>query len=464
MRISSIVLGMAAGVALAGVARAESATSFGDAAPSAREVQSSVDAYLASSKATGNDASLVGGPGQAGYDGGFWIRGGSFLVKINLTLQARWEGFDWKDSVNEATPGGDLSGFSLPRTTLKFSGDATCSMHYYAELEFGHAGAVMPMMANPPVVPPPMMWMPGMVEFMEDPGILREAWIEYETCPQFAVRMGLVKTAATRQLMTPPEMQQFVDISLAAASVGSMMPGYTDRNRDYGVAFHGALGCDGAVSYLLTITNGDGPWHRNVLDGMTNDNYAYSGRVNWDIKGHVGYEECALNQHECEWRLAVGAWADAYANVTRDRKHFNAGEWWSYGVDAAGGYGGFTFCAAYSIATVKNGDPGFVETESACWCAQAGYLFPGTAWEIAARYSLVTMDMGTGLAKMTEGAHEYGFAINYFIDGHANKLTLDASFIQADDLGNFFGDVYTGYEPTGTGDGTLVRFQWQLAL
>ena len=52
-------------------------------ATSSREVQSAVDAYLATTKA---DTSLVGGAGQAGYDGGFWIRGGSFLMKINLTL------------------------------------------------------------------------------------------------------------------------------------------------------------------------------------------------------------------------------------------------------------------------------------------------------------------------------------------------------------------------------------------
>jgi hypothetical protein len=431
-------------------------------APSARDVQSSVDAYLATSSTP--DASLVGGPGQAGYDGGFWIRGGPFLLRINLTLQARYEAFLWEDNVDKADPGGDLSGFSLPRATLKFSGDATCSIHYYVELEFGHAAHVMPPMPQQGPVPPMMMWEPGMVEFMHDPGILREGWIEYEAAPQIAVRMGLVRTAATRQLMTPPEMQQFVDISLASASVGSMMPGYTDRNRDYGIAVHGPLGCDGAWTYLLTVTNGDGPVHRNVLDGATNDNLAYSARVNWDILGHMGYEECALNQRECEWRLAVGAWGHAYANITQDRSHFNAGQWWNYGVDVAGGYGGLTFCAAYSISTVKDGDPGFIEQESACWCAQVGYLFPGTAWEIAARYSLVTMDMGSGLAKMTEGAHEYAFAVNYFIDGHSDKLTLDASFIEGDDLGNHFGDVYAGYEPTGTGNGMLLRFQWQLAL
>ena len=40
-------------------------------------------------------------------------------------------------------------------------------------------------------------------------------------------------------------MQQFVDISMASAFIGASMPGYTDRNRDYGFMVHGALGCDG---------------------------------------------------------------------------------------------------------------------------------------------------------------------------------------------------------------------------
>ena len=87
-------------------------------APSAREIQSSVDAYLASAQA---DATLVGGAGSAGYDGGFWIRGGSFLLKTNLTLQTRYEYFDWDLRADEPRPGGDLSGFSLPRVTLNLN-------------------------------------------------------------------------------------------------------------------------------------------------------------------------------------------------------------------------------------------------------------------------------------------------------------------------------------------------------
>ena len=466
MAIWTAAAAVAASCAVAGAACADDSTEArlaavekrlqDSSAPSAREIQAAVDSYLASA---GSDATLVGGTaGAAGYDHGFWIRGGTFLLKTNLTIQARYETFRWNDETDEPSPGGDLSGFSLPRVTLKFSGDATCDVHYYAEFEFGHA------------YPPNWDSMSEMTMLddhlssgRQNVGNCREAWIEYESSPMLAIRMGLLKTANTRQLMTPPEMQQFVDVSLAAASVGMMMPGWTDRNRDYGIALHGAFGCDGAWSYLATVTNGDGPATRNVLDRTTNDNLAYSLRVNWDAIGHMGYEECALNQRQCTWALSVGAWAWAYSDVMSDKPHVNAGETWMAGVDAAGGYGGFTFCAAFTYGEMNNGDTGFAESNSTCWCAQIGYLFPDTAWEIAARTSWVSMDMGAPM-NMTVGAHEYAFAVNYFIDGHSDKLTADVSFIQADDDMNEFQDAYTGYQMTGTGDAILLRFQWQLAL
>ena len=90
----------------------------------------------------------MGGAGTAGYDSGFWIRGGDFSLRINLTIQARYETFIWDDTEEPGAPNvafpigaGDLSGFSVPRTTLKFSGTAPCSMRYYVELE--HDSAVL---------------------------------------------------------------------------------------------------------------------------------------------------------------------------------------------------------------------------------------------------------------------------------------------------------------------------------
>jgi hypothetical protein len=418
-------------------------------APSAREIQSAVDAYLASAK---SDATLVGGQGGgAGYDGGFWIRGGTFLLKINLTIQTRFEAFRWDDEGDEPRPGGDLSGFSLPRVTLKFSGDATCDVHYYAELEFGHAysaafGTKLPQGAT--------------ATQTLDVGVAREAWIEYESSPALVFRMGLLKTATTRQLMTPPELQQFVDVSLASSSLGEVLPGFTDRCRDYGIMVHGVIGCDGAWSYLITVTNGDGPPTRNVLDTGTNDNLAYSARVNWDVKGHIGYEEGALHQHECEWLLSVGAWVYAYTEVTIDNPHSANGDLLMWGVDAAAGYGGWSFTGAYHRYDRTNGD--FVDSEGWAWLAQLGYLFPDTAWEVAARYSAYTDSLESGA---DIGGSEIGVAINYYIDGHGDKLTLDAAYLTGEDDGSFIASVYPVHLTVNGGNtAILLRFQWQLAL
>ena len=55
-------------------------------------------------------------------------------------------------------------------------------------------------------------------------------------------------------------------------------------------------------------------------------------------------------------------------------------------------------------------------------------------------------------------------AVNYYIDGHADKVTLDAAFISAEQGGNFLADTYAGYSVTNLGGATLLRLQWQLAL
>ncbi|MFO0931267.1 MAG: porin [Planctomycetota bacterium] len=431
------------------------APALGDS--SSREVQSAVDAYLASSKA---DASLVGGAGQAGYDGGFWIRGGSFLMKINLTLQTRWEGFDWDDSAVEPSPGGDLSGFSLPRATLKFSGDATCDVHYYAELEFGHSGHYLTNRQNAGFAGNLGLLNQQTFEFgTPDYGTLREGWIEYETSPYFIFRMGLVKTPTTRQLMTPPEMQQFVDVSMASAVIGTTMPGYSDRNRDYGALIHGAFGCDGEFQYMLGITNGDGPVHRNVLDGETEDCFAYSARVNWDIKGHLGYEEGALRGHDCDWAAAIGAWAHYYTDARQHNAFSKFADRLTWGADAAFGWGGFSFTAAYSAWDWQNDASNF-DSDGFSYLIQAGYLFPGTAWEIAARYSAYEANIGSNTFSE---ATEIGVAVNYYIDGHADKVTLDVAMISSDSV-NLFADTYAGYNATSDSDAVMIRLQWQLAL
>jgi hypothetical protein len=200
-----------------------------------------------------------------------------------------------------------------------------------------------------------------------------------------------------------------------------------------------------------------------VLDTTTNDNLAYSARLNWDIKGHIGYEEGALHQHGCEWLLSVGGWVYGYTDVLFDKTHTADGDILAWGLDIASGYGGFSFTAAWNSFTRSNSDIG-PDVDGFSYFGQIGYLFPDTAWEIAARYSWYTHDVSGG-TKSSES--EIGVAINYYIDGHSDKLTLDAAWLTGEDDGAFHTfDTYAGYWNNITESDTalLIRFQWQLAL
>jgi hypothetical protein len=450
-----------------------------DASPSSRAVQAAVDAYLDAGRA---EVQLVGGGGGggAGYDRGFWIGGGDFFLKINLVLQTRWEGFDWDDSAVEPSPGGDLSGFTLPHGAVVLHMNGPCDTRGFMVLDFGHFG-------------PPSLNERFMGSFLDqsfatapggDPGSgsdLKEVWIEKTFRQEATLRMGHLKTATTRQAMTSVPFQQFVDISMATSYVSVLMPGYTERNRDNGLMLYGSFGDQGRLQYLATITNGDTPpgqFRRNVLDATTDDSFAYSARVNWDFKcsddpesrlfSGMGYREGALLQRDCEWIGAVGAWGYAYADHLSDRPHVKFTDRLLYGVDLALGWGGFSLTAAASWASFGNSDVmaalptnTLLDFEGFSWLAQVGYHFPGTAFEIAARVDGYTHDAGD---RGEFGAVEVAGAVSYYIDGIRNKVTVDASFISAEDDGNLHADVMSGYSPTLTSDAVLVRFQWQLVL
>ena len=98
-------------------------------------------------------------------------------------------------------------------------------------------------------------------------------------------------------------------------------------------------------------------------------------------------------------------------------------------------------------------------------------VFPDTAFEVAARYSVYS-EKASASGSPRAGADEWAAAVTYYIDGHSDKVTLDAAFVQSNDDGNLLGDVYAGYNAairsdtsgTHTSDAVMIRLQWQLAL
>ncbi|MCB9902744.1 MAG: hypothetical protein H6826_15485, partial [Planctomycetes bacterium] len=212
-------------------------------------------------------------------------------------------------------------------------------------------------------------------------------------------------------------------------------------------------------------TNGDGGDSiRNVLDHRSSDNLAFSGRVNWAFAKPIGYQEGALAQETCGWYGEIGAWGFYYADRI-DKPHVAVADATRYGVDVALGYGGFSFTGAYTIGTDSDFVLAGVDVDYTAWLAQIGYHFPGTAWEIAARASSYDIDISNGASGSTS---ELAFAINYYLNGHGNKFTVDISFFEGNDAQSILiWDAYTGIGSYASGNetfGSLLRFQWQLAL
>ncbi len=456
------------------------APALADSQPTTADIDTAVSNYLASAQ---SDASLVGGTGSAGYDSGFWIRGGDFTLRINLTLQARYEIFKFdKDEqlgfrgttanqrIGAGLPGGgDLSGFSLPRSILKFSGTAPCNVRYYVEMDFGHHGGSLYGLpwtyAGYLAQFNGAMWLNNWYQYSNT----REAWIEWGMSDLLNVRMGQIMIPSTRQLMTAPELQQFVDISMASSLTGQLQPGYTDRNRDMGVMVHGTFGCSNDWQYMLAVTNGDGGDSiRNVLNPLTNDNFMYSGRLNWAFLEPIGYTEGATRFKSCTWYGEAGVWGSYYAQRV-DHPHTKIGNRLMFGGDVALGYGGFSFTGAFTYYKFNKSDVGILDEDWYLILVQAGYLFPDTPWEIAARWSYYNRKIAAAGGDLKPTTSEISGAINYYLNGHGNKLTLDFTYISAKADGAAGGgwfDVYPGVPLGYDSDANhyLIRFQWQLAL
>ena len=71
---------------------------------------------------------------------------------------------------------------------------------------------------------------------------------------------------------------------------------------------------------------------------------------------------------------------------------------------------------------------------------------------------------GSDLGDLTYGGTEFGVAVNHYIDGHADQVTVDVTFIAGEDNGGCVGDVHAGSGSNEDSDALLMRLQWQLAL
>ena len=161
-----------------------------DFAPSARAVARAIDAYLGPAGAAPEAVA------PTGYEGGFALDAGARRLLANVTIQARYEAFLLEDHDARPSPGGQLSGFSLARTTLRLSTEVGCGVRGFVALEFGHPGdwfdnvaSATSFAADLAAGGPPDLGAPGEPSTV-DYGTCREAWVEVETGPALSFRAG----------------------------------------------------------------------------------------------------------------------------------------------------------------------------------------------------------------------------------------------------------------------------------
>ena len=177
------------------------------------------------------------------------------------------------------------------------------------------------------------------------------------------------------------------------------------------------------------------------------------------------------------WYGEMGIWGSYYA----DRVDGGRSVLWPHtamydrlmaGFDIALGYGGFSLTGAFTYGKMEGSDIGiahFSDDEWMLFLVQAGYLFPGTAWEIAARWSGYSRKTSYATGALEPTTQTIALGINYYLNGHANKLTLDGTYIMASADGIAGGGYYDMYSGVPLGfnsddNSFLLRFQWQLAL
>ena len=283
--------------------------------------------------------------------------------------------------------------------------------------------------------------------------------IDVQPWREFGLRFGQWKINYNRERVDSSGRQQFVERSI----VNKVFT----IDRQVGVLAKGRLnkGTVADIRYYAGVFNGEG---RSVDN--ENTNMMYMGRLQWNFLGRdLAWRQSDVKRH----KDATGSLAFGYAT-----NEGSCTRWSSSGCDSLSGfsvgdsdqfetdqwvqefafkYQGLSIQEEYHEKDVKDNDTG-LEYDLDGGYAQAGYFFneimPSVPeqLELAFRYAFVN-EPDHGDTTVEQKRKEYTVAVNYFIAGHNNKVTLDYSYLTLDD-GNDGRDY----------NDSRIRLQWDISF
>ncbi len=378
------------------------------------------------------------GYGKKGF--GFKTSDGLFSTNLQWRAQMRFANPGDGDPRSESNFSSDeTNNFELRRVRMKIGGHGYKRyIKYYFEVDLQPSRSVTSSSTNSS-------------SRLIDWRIAVQPWDE------FGFEVGQRKIQYSRERVDSSGRQQFVERSIINRII--------TIDRQVGVTFRGRFnkGTVADVRYYAGIYNGEGRSVDNADEKMM-----WMGRVQWnmfgrdlkwrqsDVKYHkkpTGSLSFSVAQHEGVCTRWSSSGCGSLSGFSTSDQH--KVEQWAQG--AAFKYRGFSFQQEYHEKDIEVNNSG-IDREIEAMYAQAGYFFHDLVpaipegLELAFRYAYVDEPDSNDLS-LTSERDEYTVALNYFIAGHNNKVTLDSSILELKD-GSTGADL----------DDFRVRLQWDVSF
>ena len=280
------------------------------------------------------------------------------------------------------------------------------------------------------------------LKFYLEYDVNRNALLDYrvmfEKWKWLKLKVGQWKIEYSRERLISSGKQQTVDRSLINS--------YFTLDRQQGITLYGNVGNDGLAnfSYWAAVLTGSG---RSARSNPTND-LMYSGRLQWNFCGReMVMEGSDTKTHQ----KGIGSIAVAGATYKGPYNMFSSagGSTYTPTIDSIIPYfdvkqinfetaymkKGFSWQHESHLKWIDDE----VNNTDEYWAGtylQAGYFFHEVFsrfpenLEIAGRYAVFTPD----IKSQDYFQNEYSLAVNYFFNGHLNKLTAEITRFEFDDV------------------------------
>ncbi|MGB3225632.1 MAG: porin [Desulforhopalus sp.] len=324
---------------------------------------------------------------------------------------------DGKDSNNDGIRDNDLNDFMIRRAYFSIRGEATRYLDFFTHIASDRIGQE------------------GLDDSSNGLGsgvAFRDLWITLKPHETLKIQVGRMYVPFTRNYGTTSTMSLLTtDLDWAQGGIRSNIFYPNKVGRDDGATLWGNIG-GGLIQYRFMLGEGEES-SRNP-----DDNLRFAGRISASLfEPETGW----FNQGTYMGKkrvLSLGAGIDSQNDLLLANEEE---DYFSWTVDVfydqpLGSYGALTFEGAY--IDIENGPNPITYTQQASGddasiiSLKAGYLMPGNIgpgqFQPFVHFQQISVDESG-----KDDTNVYGAGLNYFFKGHANKISLDFTFVDQEE-------------------------------